>query len=78
MLEINLFSLLPSVEVGSETCIHVLGSKMWWPYVRFKTKQNPIRSKVLTKPLTIWNYVDLLRKNWLLFPRNYFDNRISR
>ena len=24
--------------------------------VRFKTKQNPIWSKALTMPLTIWNY----------------------
>ena len=52
---------VPSVQVGSKTSI--LGNKILWPYdsphvvVRFKTKENPIWSKALTMPLTIWNYV---------------------
>ena len=70
MLEINFFLadskfLLPGVKVGSKT--NITDSENWWPVrahlpsvqvvVRFKTKQNPIWSKALTMPCTIWNYV---------------------
>ena len=57
--------LLPSIKVGSKT--NILGSKFGGHItahltsvqvvIRFKTKQNPIWSKALTMPLTIWNYV---------------------
>ena len=69
MLEINFFAgskyLLPGVKVGSKT--NITGGKNWWSVtshlpsvqvvIRFKTKQNPIWSKTLSMPLTIWNYV---------------------
>ena len=68
VLEINCFSLwqvLASVKIGSKLTFlaakfggHIIAH---WPsiqvVVRFKTKQNPIWSKALTMPLTIWNYV---------------------
>ena len=69
VLEINFLAgskyLLPSVKVGSKLTYlvakfgghitaHLSSVQL---IVRFKTKQNPIWSKALTMPLTIWNYV---------------------
>ena len=58
-------NLLPSVKVGSKLTYlvakiggHVIAHlPSVQVVVRFKTKQNPIWSKALTMPLTIWNYV---------------------
>ena len=54
------------------------------PTIRFMSKQNSILSKALIMPLTIWNCVlfyiakSYFSENWLVLPRNYFDNRIPR
>ena len=69
MLAINILAgsnyLLPGVKVGSKTNILVakFGGHITaheppiYIAVSFKTKQNPIWSKALIMPLTIWNYV---------------------
>ena len=52
--------------------------------VRFKTKQNSIRSMALIMPLDIWNCVlsykqkNFLSENQRAVPKNYFHNRIPR
>ena len=52
--------------------------------VRFKTKQNSIRSMALILPLDIWNYVlsykqkNFFSENQRAVPKNYYHNRIPR